>query len=541
MGVHKEPERMRTLKLAASLTAALLMQACGAPAPQEPSPLVTSAAALTTAVSRGCTFTVSYKEAAPPFPPLYVPVVTRQASSTCPWGAGSVDLVGSYSPPQLSLAANDLGVAVSYTMRASPSGSSGIRLDLKHVAPDTLSVVRSASLQAHVDYRSSEVSSGELSILTDGTTLKVQGQKMGIIPGETGSGSYYVATFPHFFTSTAAPTLTASTAPEPTSVGAWSVTGGLATARSAHTATLLNGTGDVLVVSGTTAEVFNPYSNVSAPTGAPLYERTKHTATALPSGKVLVAGGWIGSAPLYWRRTAEVYDQATGSWTATSNTMSTPRGNHTATLLDSGKVLVVGGYSTEGETATAELYDPATNTWSPAASALTASDSHAATPLYSGKVLVTGGKTYASGALRNAQEYDPATNTWSPVALMPRARSGHVAVRLYSGTVMVLGGGHDAVDFYDPYNATPWYPGPTLAGGASAISATLLYSGEVLVTHSTGQASLYDPSANAWLSAGSLTAPLYGHATTFLHSGQVLVTGGATTGGVVTTAQRYTR
>jgi hypothetical protein len=531
---------MRTVKFAASLTAALLMQACGAPAPQEPSPLVTSAAALTSAVSQGCTFTVSYKEVMPPYPPVYVPVVTRQASSTCPWDAASVELPGAYSPPQLSLAANALGVAVSYTNRYSPSGSSGTWLELRHLAPDTLSVVRSFTLAAHVDYRPTYVN-GEVSIMTDGTTLKVRGEKGGVLPGETGSGSYYVATFPHFFTSTTNPTLTASTAPEPTSVGAWSVTGGLATARSAHTATLLNGTGDVLVVSGTTAEVFNPYSNVSAPTGAPLYARTKHTATALPSGKVLVAGGWIGSAPLYWRRTAEVYDQATGTWTATSNTLSTPRGNHTATVLDSGKVLVVGGYSTEGETATAELYDPATNTWSPAASAPTASDSHAATLLYSGKVLVTGGKTHASGALQNAREYDPATNTWSLVEAMPRARSGHVAVRLYSGAVMVLGGGHDAVDFYNPYNATPWTSGPTLPSGASALSATLLYSGEVLVTHSTGQASLYDPSTNAWLSAGSLTAPLNGHATTFLHSGQVLVTGGFTSGAAVTTAQRYTR
>ncbi|AKI99576.1 galactose oxidase-like protein [Archangium gephyra] len=532
---------MRTLKLAASLSAALVMQACGAPASEEPSRLATSAAALTTAVSRGCTFTLTYKEVMPPFPPTYVPVVTRQASSTCPWGAGSVELPGAYSVPQLSLAANDLGVAVSYTNKYSPSGSSGTWLELRHVAPDTLAVVRSVTLSAHVNFSSGHMYSGELSILTDGTTLKVRGEKAGILGGETGSGNYYVATFPNFFTSTTAPAITASTAPEPTSVGSWSVTGGLASARSGHTATLLNGTGDVLVVSGPTAEVFNPYSNVSVPTAAPIYARTKHTATPLSSSTVLVAGGWIGSAPLYWRRTAEVYDQTTGTWTATSNTMSTPRGNHTATLLDSGKVLVVGGYSTEGETNTAELYDPATNTWSPAASALTASDSHTATLLYSGKVLVTGGKTYASGALRNAQEYDPATNTWSRVDSMPRARSGHVAVRLYSGTVMVLGGGHDAVDFYDPYNATPWYPGPTLSGGASAISATLLYSGEVLVTHSTGQASLYDPAANAWLSAGSLSAPLPGHATTFLHSGQVLVTGGFTSGSDVTTAQRYTR
>jgi len=531
---------MRTLKLAASLTAVLLMQACGAPAPQEPSPLVTSTAALTSAVSHGCTFTVSYKEVMPPYPPVYVPVVTRQASSTCPWGAASVDLPGSYSPPQLSLAANGLGVAVSYTHKYSPSGSAGTWLELRHVAPDTLAVVRSVTLAAHVDYRPTYVN-GELSIMTDGTTLKVRGEKGGVLPGETGSGTYYVATFPNFFTSTTAPTLTASTAPEPTSVGAWSVTGGLASARSAHTATLLNGTGDVLVVSGTTAEVFNPYSNVSAPTGAPIYERTKHTATALPSGKVLAAGGWTGTGPLYWRHSSEVYDQATGTWTS-AGFMSAPRGNHTATVLDSGKVLVVGGDSTHIQTDSADLYDPGTNTWSPAAAVIIPRAGHTATLLYSGKVLVTGGRFDPYGTLQDAQEYDPVTHSWSSVESMPRARTGHVAVRLYSGQVMVLGGGHDAVDFYDPYNATPWTSGPTLPSGASALSATLLYSGEVLVTHSTGQASLYDPSTNAWLSAGSLTAPLNGHATTLLHSGQVLVTGGFTSGsGAVSTAQRYTR
>jgi N-acetylneuraminic acid mutarotase len=536
---------MRTVRLTASLAAALWMQACGGPAAEEPSPLATSAAALTTAVSRGCTFTLSYKEVMPPFPPTYVPVVTRQASSTCPWGAASVDLPGSYSVPQLSLAANDLGVAVSYTNKYSPSGSSGTWLELRHVAPDTLSVVRSVTLSAHVNFSSGYMYNGELSILTDGTTLKVRGEKAGILGSETGSGNYYVATFPNFFTSTTAPTITASTAPEPQSVGTWSVTGGLASGRSSHTATLLNGTGDVLVVSGTTAEVFNPYSNVSAPTGAPIYERTRHTATALSSGKVLVAGGWIGSAPLYWRRTAEVYDQATGTWTATSNTLSTPRGNHTATLLDSGKVLVVGGYSTNGETNTAELYDPATNTWSPAASAPTASNSPSAALLYSGKVLVTGGSVYSSSgtlsSLQNAQEYDPATDTWAAVPAMSKARAGHLSVRLYSGKVLVVGGGQDQVELYDPYNATPWTLGPVIPGSTSAVSATLLYSGEVLVTYANGQASLYDPSADAWLSAGALTAPLNGHAATLLHSGQVLVTGGFTSGAAVTTAQRYTR
>ncbi|MCY1073426.1 Kelch repeat-containing protein [Archangium lansingense] len=531
---------MRTVKLAASLTAALLMQACGGSTAEEPSKLVTSTAALTSAVSRGCTFTLSYKEVAPPFPPTYVPVVTRQASPSCPWDTASVDLPGSYSVPQLSLVANDLGLAVGYTNKHSPSGSAGTWLELRHVAPDTLSVVRSFTLSAHVNFGTGRVSNSELSILTDGTTLKVKGEKAGVIPGETGSGSYFVATFPDFFTSTTAPTLNASTAPEVTSAGSWSVTGSLASARSVHTATLLNGTGDVLVVGGTTAEVFNPYSNTSTLTGAPIYARKQHTATAISSSQVLVAGGWTGSD---WNSSSEVFDQTTGTWTATGS-MSTPRGNHTATLLDSGKVLVVGGTSTAtyGATNTAELFDPATNTWSPAASAPTAAYRHTATLLYSGKVLVTGGELWGTGALSTVQEYDPATNTWSLMSSMPRSRTGHVAVRLYSGTVMVLGGGRDEVDLYYPYMATPsWYPGPSVPSAASAVSATLLYSGEVLVTHSTGQASLYDPSTNSWQSAGALTAPLQAHAATFLHSGQVLVTGGSTSGSDVTTVQRYTR
>lgn len=537
---------MRTVKLAASL-AALLMQACGSPTAEEPSPLATSAAALTSGVSRGCTFSVSYKEVMPPYPPTYVPVVTRQASSTCPWGAASVDLPGSYSTPTLSLAANELGVAVSYTYKYSPSGSATTRLELYGLAPDTLAVVRSAELISTTNnYTSSSVYSGELSLLSDGTTLEVQGQKAGYFPGETGSGEYYTALYPHFFTSTTAPTLTASTtatAEPPPQVGAWSASGNLLTARSGHTATLIS-SGEVLLVSDATAELFNPYGNTSRATGAPIYPRTRHTATRLSSGKVLVAGGWIGSAPLYWRRTSELYDPATGTWTATE-TMSTPRGNHTATLLDSGKVLVVGGDSTHpatgvsAETGLAELFDPATHAWTSAGWA-GARSFHAATRLYSGQVLVTGGQSYDVGELTDAQLYDPATNTWTAAPALPRSRSRHLAVRLYSGNVMVLGGTRDEVDMYDPYN-NRWFAGPLLGGGRYAVSATLLYSGEVLVTLSTGGTVLYDPSTNTWQSAGSLSAPLNAHAATLLDSGNVLVTGGYSGGTTSSTAQRYTR
>ena len=88
--------------------------------------------------------------------------------------------------------------------------------------------------------------------------------------------------------------------------------------------------------------------------------RRDHTATLLPNGKVLVAGGRSGGSTL---ASAELYDPATGTWSATG-VLATARYYHTATLLPNGKVLVAGGENQGDDLATAELYDPATGTWS---------------------------------------------------------------------------------------------------------------------------------------------------------------------------------
>ena len=63
------------------------------------------------------------------------------------------------------------------------------------------------------------------------------------------------------------------------------------------------------------------------------------------------------------------------SWRATGN-LGTARAFHTATLLPSGKVLVAGGQGTSGFLNSAELYDPATGTWTATGSLATARDSH---------------------------------------------------------------------------------------------------------------------------------------------------------------------
>src|SRR5438132_1514358 len=84
------------------------------------------------------------------------------------------------------------------------------------------------------------------------------------------------------------------------------------------------------------------------------------------------------------------YHPATGTWSGTGS-LGTAREDHTATLLPSGKVLVAGGYdNTSNVLSSAELYDPAAGTWT-ATGSLTARRFHTATLLPSGKVMVAGG------------------------------------------------------------------------------------------------------------------------------------------------------
>src|SRR5215831_17250045 len=104
-------------------------------------------------------------------------------------------------------------------------------------------------------------------------------------------------------------------------------------------------------------------------TGSMNFERAAFTATLLPNGKVLVAGGCTQPFVLCHDgiASAELYDPSTGTWTPTGS-MTTPRTSHTATLLPSGKVLVAGGENDLVGFSTAELYDPNAGTWTPTGS-----------------------------------------------------------------------------------------------------------------------------------------------------------------------------
>jgi Galactose oxidase, central domain len=124
-------------------------------------------------------------------------------------------------------------------------------------------------------------------------------------------------------------------------------------------ATLLQ-TGKILSVSGSlgaglssTADLYDPAAGTFAPTGAPATARSSHTATLLPTGSVLVVGGDdVTPTPL---GTVELYDPALGTWAA-ADPIATARGHHTATPLLSGGVLIAGGTGLSGALASAEVY-----------------------------------------------------------------------------------------------------------------------------------------------------------------------------------------
>ena len=328
----------------------------------------------------------------------------------------------------------------------------------------------------------------------------------------------------------------------PPSRGAWTTTESLVEGRYSHTATLLPN-GRVLVAGGgrTSAELYDPATRSWAATGMMLTGRAGHSATLLPDGRVLVAGGYRDDEPNYVA-TAELYDPGTGTWTATGELLE-GRSSHTATLLPDGTVLVVGGRNGDDlrprNLSSAEVYDPASGTWTATRGTAISRAWHTATLLADGTVLVAGGVTTNEVGTASAELYDPATRTWTATGAMTMTRNDHTATLLPDGTVLVAGGDAGgpvaSAESYDPRSRT-WTTIATMTERRWYHTATLLQDGTVLVTgsgsvtqdgHDSAAAEMYDPGEDKWTATASMSVGRQFHAATLLPDGTVLVSGGA--------------
>src|SRR3974390_2437710 len=184
-----------------------------------------------------------------------------------------------------------------------------------------------------------------------------------------------------------------------------------------------------------------------------LSPRSGHTATRLPDGRVLIAGGMRRNQDFY--RSAELYDPATGKFQPTGE-MSIARVGQAAVLLRSGKVLIAGGWIGHGCTDSAELYDPATGQFSVIAKMTTRRGRPSATLLANGDVLIAGGADRGDtpGGIASAEIFHAATLTFERVGSMHSGRISHTATLLNDGRVLIAGGRGDAVtaaaELYDP-------------------------------------------------------------------------------------------
>jgi Glucodextranase, domain B/IPT/TIG domain/Bacterial Ig-like domain (group 2)/Galactose oxidase, central domain len=348
------------------------------------------------------------------------------------------------------------------------------------------------------------------------------------------------------------------------SVAGFALTGSLNAGRLGHTATLLNN-GTVLIVGGyefvsgqeqalASAELYNPSTGTFTTTGSLNTARGNFTATLLNDGTVLVAGGYDSNFNL--TATAEIYNPTTGVFTPTAN-MGSARANHSATLLGNGVVLIAGSFddSANGYTgaalASAELYNPATGAFTPTGSLLNSLGYLTATLLNDGTVLIVGGESPGPYFTNGCELYNPSTGVFTATGSMvgPVTLTEYTATLLNNGMVLVAGGVNPlngqlapTAELYNPSSMTF-----TLTGNmnfARAVhAASLLNDGMVLIEGggpgSQTSAELYDPLSGTFRVTGSLNAGREQHTSTLLSNGSVLVAGGFGASSVLTSAELY--
>jgi Galactose oxidase, central domain len=312
--------------------------------------------------------------------------------------------------------------------------------------------------------------------------------------------------------------------------------------RAAHTATLLSN-GRVLLAGGFQdkaggevafdhAELFDPVSNTFAPIRNLTEPRNGHTATLLPSGLVLLAGGWGLRERL---DTNDVFDPQTGQFTSIRR-MAQPRAGHTATLLKNGSVLIAGGKSARDHlVVAAELYDAATGHFQLGSTLLEGRENHTATLLPDDRVLIVGGGDGQGRVLASAELYDLSTNQFTRAGSMSVPRYKHAAALLAGGSVLVIGGS-DGQDWQGQYATAEIFdvatrvfmPAADLLGKRFKLAdaITTLDTGDVLIGGGNAVLERFDATRKVFTRMGNLGEGYFYATLTQLNDGRVLIAGG---------------
>lgn len=316
----------------------------------------------------------------------------------------------------------------------------------------------------------------------------------------------------------------------------------MATPRAVHQAAFV-GDGRLLVIGGCAAsscealQSSNEFYDIAQQRFQPAppmrTARVSHATASLPNGGLLVVGGWTAGGAT---ASTEIYDARAAAFTA-GPALQVPRLDAAAVPLGDGRILVAGGASGLNQpVASAEIYDAASKRFTPAAALTMPRTSFAGVRLADGRVLLTGGLRAKGAPTASAEVFDPGSGKFSAVADMSGPRYKHAAVLLRDGRVLVIGGsgGGDekqqlaSTELFDPRTNT-FSPGPPLREARFKIpsSAVVLADGSVMIAGGAGDVEVWRPGTKRFERAsGTLGAAWQFGTATVLPSGEVLVLGG---------------
>jgi hypothetical protein len=185
--------------------------------------------------------------------------------------------------------------------------------------------------------------------------------------------------------------------------------------------------------------------------------------------------------------------------------LNVERRGHTATLLEDGKVLIVGGDNQSGIVNQAELLDSASQTSSLAAMPIVARTDHTATRVADGRVLIIGGRDQ-NGSLTSTEIYNPLTARFTAGPSLTTPRSGHTAMVLANGNILVaVGDASGSAELYNPTTQSFSLITGSMNTARKFQSAILLNNGQVLIAGGVGAqnnvlntAEVYDPSSQSF-------------------------------------------